>query len=420
MRENILIIKIMDLNIEQEFKSVIPSLAPEEFAGLESSIISEGLRDALVVWNGIILDGNNRYEICKKHGIEFKTIEKEFKSVEDAKEWIIRNQFSRRNLSVYDRSVLALKLKDLIAAKAKARMMAGKEDPDQNSEQGRTVKKIAKIAGVSHDTIFKVEKIDEKAPAEIKQKIKDGKLTINKAYNCIKLQEIRKQREEIAKKGKDIACDKRWNMACADINTYQTIKKYDFIITDPPYSRQYLPLYDLLGKRAKQWLKDSGLLVVMCGQSYLNEIIKILDLHLNYYWTACYLTCGQPTPLRQRQVNSTCKPILIYTKNCSYKGKIFGDVFKSDANDKNFHKWGQSVIGMCSIISQICLPGQTILDPFAGSGTTGIAALKHGCLFDGIDILQENVDISKARLNDKVFFKTKEPMVLNDKYIIKT
>jgi DNA modification methylase len=279
-------------------------------------------------------------------------------------------------------------------------MLSGKEDPDQNSEQGRTVKKIAEIAGVSHDTIFKVEKIDEKAPEEIKQKIKDGKITINKAYSYIKGQEIRKQREQIAKTGKDVTGDKRWSIACADLNTYKTIKNYDFIITDPPYSRQYLPLYDLLGNRAKQWLKDSGLLVVMCGQSYLNQIIKILDLHLSYYWTACYQTPGQPTPLRQKQVNSTWKPLLIYSKNNSYKGKIFGDVFKSDASDKDFHKWGQSVSGMYSIISGICLPGQTIFDPFAGAGTTGIAALMHGCLFDGIDILQDNVNIAKSRLND--------------------
>ena len=81
-----------------------------------------------------------------------------------------------------------------------------------------------------------------------------------------------------------------------------------------------------------------------------------------------------------------------------YKGKIFGDVWKSDGNDKGSHKWGQSVSGMTSIISQVCLPGQSIFDPFCGAGTTGISALRHGCSFDGIDIEQRNVDISRARL----------------------
>lgn len=187
----------MILKLEQEFRSLIPSLTEEEYAGLEKSIISEGCRDALVVWNRIIIDGHNRYEICKDHGIEFKTIKKEFKSIEDAKEWIICNQFSRRNLSAYDRSVLALKLKDLYAEKAKTRMKAGKSDPKQKSAQGQTRDKIAEIAGVSHDTIDKVEKIEQKAPEEIKQKIRDGELTINRVYTDIKRQEIKEKAKTV-------------------------------------------------------------------------------------------------------------------------------------------------------------------------------------------------------------------------------
>jgi site-specific DNA-methyltransferase (adenine-specific) len=124
-----------------------------------------------------------------------------------------------------------------------------------------------------------------------------------------------------------------------------------------------------------------------------------MSKHLKYYWTAAYLTPGQPTPLRQVNVNTTWKPLLIFT-NGEYTGKIFGDVFKSDSNSKEFHKWGQSVSGMYDLISKICLPGQYILDPFTGAGTTGMAALMHGCLFDGIDIQLENVNIAKGRLND--------------------
>jgi hypothetical protein len=228
-----------------------------------------------------------------------------------------------------------------------------------------------------------------------------SEITTSGAVKIAKKLKTAKQRQELAEKGKEIELDKKWNIECADIKTYQTNKQYDFIITDPPYPKEYLPLYETLAIQSKEWLKDNGLLIVMCGQSYLNEIIKLLDKHLKYYWTACYYTPGQPTPLRQRQVNTTWKPLLIYSKNNNYKGKIFGDVFKSEANDKDFHKWGQSVSGMYSIISQICLPGQSIFDPFLGAGTTGIAAIKHGCLFDGIDILEENINISKARLNDE-------------------
>lgn len=206
-------------------------------------------------------------------------------------------------------------------------------------------------------------------------------------------------REDMAEVGKDIQNTECWNVWRGDISTWQTSRQYDFIITDPPYPKEFLPLWEVLGRRANEWLKEGGLLIAMSGQSYLDNIFSILGQYLEYYWTAAYLTPGQPTPLRQVNVNSTWKPLLIYSKG-KYSGKIFGDVFVSKGNDKVNHKWGQSESGMFDIISKICLPGQSILDPFCGAGTTGVAALRHGCLFDGLELEEENVNISKARLND--------------------
>jgi 16S rRNA G966 N2-methylase RsmD len=204
-------------------------------------------------------------------------------------------------------------------------------------------------------------------------------------------------RAEVAEKAESVQPSDRWHIYHADMQEWQAPKQYDFIITDPPYPKEYLHLYEVLAYRAVQWLKPGGLLIAMCGQSYLDEIYAMMGKHLKYYWTAAYLTPGQPTPLRQRNVNTTWKPLLIYSHG-EYRGKIFGDVFKSDGNDKDLHKWGQSVSGMYDIISKICLTGQSILDPFCGAGTTGIAALKHDCLFDGIDIDEQNVKIAIGRL----------------------
>jgi DNA-binding transcriptional regulator/RsmH inhibitor MraZ len=63
------------LRIDPEFKSLIPPLATEEYAGLEESILAEGCRDALILWDGILIDGHNRYEICTRHNIPFETTE---------------------------------------------------------------------------------------------------------------------------------------------------------------------------------------------------------------------------------------------------------------------------------------------------------------------------------------------------------
>lgn len=182
------------MQIDIEFENLIPKLSNEEFKQLEENIKSEGCREALIVWNGILIDGHNRYKICKQNNIDFKIIEKNFSNREEAKMWIIKNQFGRRNLSIYDRSVLALKLENLFKEKAKANMLATQNNNSasafQKSEkQINTTKEIAKIAGTSHDTISKVKKIEEKAPDDVKVKVKKGEMSINQAYNYAKTYE---------------------------------------------------------------------------------------------------------------------------------------------------------------------------------------------------------------------------------------
>jgi len=180
----------MTLQIDKEFQELIPPLAGEELAQLESNVMQDGCRDPLVTWNEIIIDGHNRYAICKKHDIAFKIVTMEFADRSHAKEWIIRNQFGRRNLPPYVRVSLALELESTIAARAEDRMKAGvKIDPPQISAEGETREQIASIAGVSHDTVAKVKKIKAKASEETKDKLAKGEISINKAYNETKEQD---------------------------------------------------------------------------------------------------------------------------------------------------------------------------------------------------------------------------------------
>lgn len=172
-----------DIQIDEEFKNLIPKLTSEEYKQLEENILEEGCREPIIIWNNTIIDGHNRYEICSKYNINFKTSNKDFSNREEVKEWIIKNQFGRRNLSIYDRSVLALKLEKLFKEKAKENQIIAGENfgkgcqtsdkaIEKEIEPIDTKKEIAKIAGTSHDTIAKVKKIEEKAPEEVKEKVK--------------------------------------------------------------------------------------------------------------------------------------------------------------------------------------------------------------------------------------------------------
>lgn len=407
----------MKLTIKPELKALIPPLAEDERKQLEQNIIADGCREPLVVWkNGdgeTLLDGHNRHEICERNGIPFEVTHQEFDDQSQAVEWMIYNQLGRRNMEPYQKCELVMPLEKIFADRANANQGTRTDLPDnivENSPQGKTREQMAALAGVSDNTYTRAKKINESADEETKNALrkskKDGGKSINQAFKEVqkkeRAKEIAESRAEVAEKAAKIKPSDRFKIEHCDLADYTPPEQVDLIITDPPYPREFLPCFETLAMKANEWLKDGGIAIIMSGQAYLDQVYSMMSKHMDYYWTGCYYTPGQPTPLRHVNVNTTWKPLLIYQKRSDkYKGRIFGDVCKSDGNDKDHHKWGQSISGMDDILNKFALPGQTILDPFLGAGTTGISAVKRGCIFYGCEMLEENFKISQARIGEQ-------------------
>jgi len=163
------------LKIDDEFKNLIPAITPEEYSELEKSILAEGCRESLVIWDGIILDGHNRFEICRQYNIDYKIISKEFKDRDRAKIWIISNQLSRRNLTPQQMRYLQGERYNLEKQAHGGQLPKGS---DQNDHSVKTAEKLAKEYGVSAPTIRRNAKFAEavdKLPPEEKQYILSGK-----------------------------------------------------------------------------------------------------------------------------------------------------------------------------------------------------------------------------------------------------
>jgi len=91
---------------DPEFERFVPPLNPKEREFLEESILREGCRDAIIVWNGVILDGYNRYAICVKHDLPFQVRNLQLDGRDEAIAWICTNQMGRRNITEETRRYL--------------------------------------------------------------------------------------------------------------------------------------------------------------------------------------------------------------------------------------------------------------------------------------------------------------------------
>lgn len=193
------------LRIDPEFKNLIPPLTAEEYAGLEESILAEGCRDALILWDGILIDGHNRYEICTRHNIPFETTEMFFPSRDDVKLWMMKNQLSRRNLNDMQRIAIVRKCEDSVRAKAKERQYeginqyterVGEKFPEAST--GRANDELGSMAGVSGKTYEHAVTVLETAPTPIVEATMQDALSIHAAYQVTKM-ELEEQ-EEIAQR----------------------------------------------------------------------------------------------------------------------------------------------------------------------------------------------------------------------------
>lgn len=140
---------MMSLLIHPRFQALIPPLTFEELAQLEDNLRRDGCRDPLVVWDNVILDGHNRYEICTRLGLEFQTVSMNFASHDAAADWIDANQLGRRNLTPDAAALLRGRRYNRI------KRAEGRPKLDQNDLviSGATAARLAGEHGVSAPTI---------------------------------------------------------------------------------------------------------------------------------------------------------------------------------------------------------------------------------------------------------------------------
>ena len=188
---------LRQLQINPHFKNLIRPLQRKEYLQLEQNILADGCRDPLIVWNGVLVDGHNRYEICMRYQIPFSVVEMDFSCEAEAIAWICANQLGRRNISEETRKFLIGKQYDaekLIGVNKNPRgnnqyspdfdIEDTYQSPEEGHSRSKTAEKIAKENHISKGTVEKyaiyaraMETLAEK-DSEIVPKILSGQYKI--------------------------------------------------------------------------------------------------------------------------------------------------------------------------------------------------------------------------------------------------
>lgn len=384
------------IKIKEEFKNLIPTLTKEEYKQLENNCIAEGIREKILIWNGFIIDGHNRYEISLKWDLEIQTETKHFQDEEAVKEWMILNQFGRRNLSNYQRSVLALQLEEVFSKKAKERMLSG--NPVLKSEQGRTIKKIGKVANVGHDTIAKVKKIQAQASEEVKAKLSTGEVSINSAY-----QEIKKEEKKEAYKSKVIENRIETKISENIINgdSLQILESLedgciDVVLTDPPYGISYKSnrsMYDdaitkrgllndgkdeafnLLEKTCKVLSRksaDNSHLYFFCSWNVFSDFERIISKYFTIKTPLVWDKGNKGSGDLENDWGNQTELVIYCTKGKKLINNRRGNVLNVSRlhTSKMVHPTQKPVELLKQILEVSILEGDFVVDPFMGSGST--------------------------------------------------
>ena len=257
-------IDIKDLKVDKEFEDLLPILSMEELENLENSILQYGMLDPIKIWQEpdtgewIIIDGHNRYNILKKHDIDWHfwqdyKIMGELETREDVKQWMLEQQLGRRNLSDAEKYEIVQKFKGIFQKKAKENQsLGGKGIP--NLVKVNVQEEMSKAIGVSKGTYSKLDKVMKSDNEEVKQKLRHKKISVDKAYREIKNPEP-KEKESITPGQKIIEFDNRMNEIDKEISSLTTEReslmrrrrslfesldipcelKYEFFISDDNY-----------------------------------------------------------------------------------------------------------------------------------------------------------------------------------------
>lgn len=389
--------------------NIFPLLPDAELEELASDIKKNGLAQSIILHQGKILDGRNRFKACGIAGVVPKT--QEFNNC-DPLTFVVSMNLQRRHLDYDQRVGVALKIRKL---KPKGR------PPENGTKSSHLSERSAEVAAKAckvGQTAVKEAAAEEKENPSVADDLISGKDTMKSVRKRARKRKQAKKQKEAEAKVKSIP--QTWN-----VTDSQAATKCSAVITDPPYGILDEPwepkkLKTFTVDWLQRWSKcGADTFLIFWSQRYLWDGKKWFDGALPKYEFQQLLVWNyknNKSPQSRMGFKQTWEPVFFYRrKGSERKIQVAGSAWGNDLHDfdcfdfavpqSNFngqnmkqHPAQKPVEVFRWLINAVTEPGELVCDPFCGSGTSGIASTQLKRPYHGIEIDPNFVQLAKERI----------------------
>ena len=399
----------------------MPELTPIEYEALKADIQESGVLVPVEVdENGEILDGHHRvraWQELRADGVELPTYPKMVRqgmTEEQKRNHARKLNIMRRHLDAAQRAEVmqsmradGMSLRQIAEATGAS---VGTVHKDTAGVQNRTPARVNGKDGKSYPaeqkpkpkaappaTLFVPGESESLDPKAVHQQVAAEKVQ-KKEEKKDRQQEQRRAAAEVANGAEVSELVRVQHGNFVDLGATIADNSVDFIFTDPPYDDKSVPMYGDLAVLAARVLKPGGSLITYVGHHALPAVLPLMTPHLRFWWTLAVHHNGSAAHFIGKNVFVHWKPMLWFVKDRRRDGEYVADYIESSPPDKVLHDWQQDTSEAAYYIEHLTAPGELVLDPFCGSGTTLLAALTLGRQSIGIEIDEERAQVARGRI----------------------
>ena len=406
---------------------MLPPMAPHEIDALKASLLRgwDRQKEPILTFDGMILDGRHRFEVCRELGIEPEFAEW---SGDNPFRFVWEQHDARRNWRSAEQRQLCYDSCDASAEAwdaerqqiqtqaNQARSEAAKgnrnaaKDRKENSAgtnssrtvsrpQGQGRAKKAAASGTNRGAVQRSAKIrklaDELGKSEIVEAVKNGEIS---AHAAIKSMEEENRKRELQRPVKVELAAGLHRGDFRELAHQIADNSVELIFTDPPYDGESVHLYESAAQVAARILKPGGSFIAYSGQRHLPDVLAGCSKHLRYWWTIAGVHNGGNQILQKLGIRCGWKPLVWFVKGTrGHVQNVLRDVVTGD-REKDAHQWQQAEEEAIYYIEHLTSPQGLVVDFFIGGGTTAVAAQKLGRSWIGFEVDASAAERASARI----------------------